>query len=135
MATPSTSYVTACRAALRRSGSAPSRRAVEHDAHHGGPRIAGAPAQVERADGRAAHRVPPLTAAQQAGAELLSAFGRRADARYPEVEMGLLRTILVGLAGRPVAGGPLQADPPAVTGVERDPLIAAGTRRRPANCS
>ena len=37
--------------------------------------------------------------------------------------MGLLRTVLVRPVGRHVVGGPLQADPPAVTGVERDPLI------------
>jgi len=73
--------------------------------------------------GRVSQRVPPLVAAQQGGAELLGAVGRRADVRYPEVKMGLLRTVLVRPVGRHVAGGPLQAHPPAVTGVERDPLI------------
>jgi hypothetical protein len=37
--------------------------------------------------------------------------------------MGLLRTFLVRPAGRHVVDGPLQAHPPAVTGVERDPLV------------
>ena len=73
--------------------------------------------------GRVGQRVPPLVAAQQSGAELLGAFGRRVDVRYPEVEVGLLRTALVRPVGRHVVGGPLQADPPAVTGVECDPLI------------
>ena len=73
--------------------------------------------------GRVGQCVPPLVAAQQAGAELLGAFGRRVDIRYPEVEVDLLRTVLVRPAGRHVVGGPLQTDPPAVTGVERDPLV------------
>ena len=59
--------------------------------------------------------MPPFVAAQQAGAELLGAFRRRIDVGYPEVEMGLLRTVLVRPVWRHVIGGPLQADPPAVT--------------------
>ncbi len=73
--------------------------------------------------GRVGQRVPPLAAAQQGGAELLGAFGRRVDARYPEVEMRLLRTVLVRPVRRHMVDGPLQAHPPAVTGVERDPVI------------
>jgi hypothetical protein len=67
--------------------------------------------------------VPPFVAAQQAGAELLGAIRRRIDVRYPEVEMRLLRTVLVRPLRRQMVGGPLQADPPAVTGVDRDPLV------------
>jgi hypothetical protein len=73
--------------------------------------------------GRVGQCVPPLVAAQQGGAELLGAFRRRVDVRYPEVEVGLLWTALVRPVGRHVVGGPLQADPPAVTGVECDPVI------------
>ena len=76
--------------------------------------------------GRVGQGVPPFVAAQQAGAELLGAFGRHVDVRYPEVKMGLLRTVLVRPVRRHVAGGLLQADPPAVTGVERDPVVFAG---------
>jgi len=71
-------------------------------------------------------------AAQQAGAALLAAFRRRIEVRYPEVEMGLLRTVLVRPVGRHVAGGPLQADPPAVTGVDRDPLVVVAGDAPPA---
>jgi hypothetical protein len=62
-----------------------------HDAHQGGPRIVRVDAQVERVAGRVGQCVPPFVAAQQAGAELLGAFRRRIDVRYPEVEMGLGR--------------------------------------------
>ena len=37
-----------------------------------------------------------------------------------------MRAVLAGPLGRHVAGGLLQADPPAVTGVERDPIIVVG---------
>jgi hypothetical protein len=88
--------------------------------------VRGSPVLAHRSSwvpGRVGQCVPPFVATQQAGAELLGAFRRRIDVRYPEVEMRLLRTFLVRPAGRHVVGGPLQADPPAITGVDRDPVV------------
>jgi hypothetical protein len=75
-----------------------------HDAHQAGPRIVVVEAQVERMARRVGQGVPPLVATQQAGAELLGAFGRRVGVRYPEVEVDLLRTSLVRPVGRPASG-------------------------------
>ena len=41
----------------------------------------------------------------------------------PEVLVIVDRPVLIRPVGRHVVDGPLQAHPPAVTGVERDPLI------------
>jgi hypothetical protein len=81
-------------------------RQPRRSANHGGPDAAARaprwlalPYSAAR-DRRAHHAVVP--ALQQAGAELPGAFRRRVDVRYPEAEMGLLRTA----RGRPATGTP-----------------------------
>jgi len=62
-------------------------------------------------------------AVQSGGTDVEGGPFRRVHVVDRHVGVGLLRTVLVRPAGRHVAGGPLQADPPAVTRVEGDPLI------------